>query len=107
MLSDYMSLKKQTSNASSKSHRKMFHDNFEPVKTMQSLQMKSHVFDRKDPWNWKFPQRCDTMSNSTLDEDRDQVKIRASHKMRTSRNQSLNLLSTDINSKFNRSFTSI
>ena len=68
-------------------------------KPIKNLEFKSHHFDCKDPWNWRFPQRSDTMSQSTLDEEKDQVKLYASKTMRTKRNHSLNLLSKDINGK--------
>lgn len=72
-----------------------------PPKMATSLQIQSHVFDRKDPWNWKFPQRSDTMSQSTLDEEKDQVKIYTRKTMKTARNHSLNLLSHDITGELN------
>lgn len=62
-----------------------------------SSAIKQHTFSSKDPWNWKFPTRSDTMSQSTLDEDRDQVKVKSIKKLKTSRNTSMNLLSHDIN----------
>jgi hypothetical protein len=68
-------------------------------KLAASEQIQSHIFDRKDPWNWKFPQRSDTMSQSTLDEEKDQVKIYTRKTMKTARNHSLNLLSHDITGK--------
>ena len=67
----------------------------------------SHHFDCKDPWNWKFPQRSDTMSQSTLDEERDQVKLYSNRTIRTKRNNSLNLLSQDINGKWPHSLGNI
>ena len=39
------------------------------------------------------------MSQSTLDEEKDQIKLYASKTIRTKRNHSLNLLSKDINGK--------
>lgn len=91
MLSDYIAMR-------SASSRKQPVNGKGP-KAVQSMQIQKHIFDRKDPWNWKFPQRSDTMSQSTLDEEKDQVKIYAKNTLRTARDHSLNLLSRDITRK--------
>ena len=67
---------------------------------MKTNSIQQHVFDVKDPWNWKFPQRNDTMSNSTLNESKDQMRVFSTNRMKTSRNHSLNLLTTDVNRKY-------
>ena len=91
MLADYIRLKSARGKASCGQPRQ------EQMK--KSNQIQQHLFDVKDPWNWKFPQRNDTMSNSTLNESKDQVRIFSTYKMKTSRNHSLNLLTTDVNRK--------
>ena len=96
MLSDYIAMKSGRDNTDERSVEP------EAPKAVQSVQIQKHRFDRKDPWNWKFPQRADTMSLSTLDEEKDQIKIKSHRRLKTSRNHSLNLLSHDITRKFNR-----
>ena len=41
-----------------------------------------------------------TMSNSTLNESKDQMRVFSTNRMKTSRNHSLNLLTTDVNRKY-------
>ena len=68
-------------------------------KPIRNSQQNSHHFDTREPWAQKFPQRRDTMSQSTLNEEKDGMKLYANRNMRTKRNYSLNLLSKDINGK--------
>ena len=98
MFTDYIAMKKGqvAYNSVSPTPQKQVEEN---LATLQPISIQKHKFDRKDPWNWKFPQRCDTMSQSTLSEERDLVRIYSIKKLKTSRNHSLNLLSTDINCK--------
>jgi len=98
MLTDYIRMRA----AASQRHLPRGTDVLGPKmpKMASAQQLQSHVFDCKDPWNWKFPQRSDTMSQSTLDEEKDQVKIYTRKNMKTTRNHSLNLLSQDITGKF-------
>lgn len=49
-----------------------------------------------DPWNWKMPQRRDTMTLNTLTETKDLCRVKTAIGLRTNRIESNNMNAGDI-----------
>ncbi len=67
----------------------------EPVSTIEAVQIEVN-----DPWNWRFPQRSDCMALSSINEAKDQVRVKTSQGLRSKRTESQALFTGDIRGKF-------
>ena len=67
----------------------------EPASTIEAVQIEVN-----DPWNWRFPKRDDCMALSSINEAKDQVRVKTSQGIRSKRTENMSLFTGDIERKF-------